>query len=78
MSAFRSGNMCIFIVVHWYPRSNIIVCVEYMFSPFSREVLLVELSYLLFLYGFLPCTKQMSEHESTMAMDWIDSMVYYV
>ena len=68
--------MCIFNFAHKNYRSNIIVCLEYMFSPFSREVIPVELSYLLFLHIILPCNTWMSDHESTMAMDWIDLMVY--
>ena len=46
--------MCIFNVAHKNYRNNISVFVDYMFAPFSREVIPVELSYLLFLYGVLP------------------------
>ena len=54
ISDFRYWNMCIFNVAHKNYRNNISVFVEYMFVPFSREVIPVELSYLLFLYGVLP------------------------
>ena len=49
-----------------------------MFVPLSIEVLLVALSYFLFLHGILPCNTWMFDHESTMAMAWIDLMVYAV
>ena len=76
MSAFRSGNMCIFNVDERYSIRNVHVCVGYMFVSFSIEVLMPALSYLLFLYGVLPCNTWMFDHESTMAMAWIDLMVY--